>query len=338
MTARRQIQGSDQVSGHSPGRSGAGDPFSRGFPLNPAHHEDWKTSGRFWEKLGSELHWAQQKVKSISPLHRRWMEKNTHSHSYFEVALCLDGTHGYGLGGEVWKIEPGGVLFLPRGVPHDWWYSKTHHSPCKVLWLHFLPLGDVHINLVEHRPPRKIQSSSFMAADVVLEEDLRRACQLLFGDAVAGMHPPTGAAGSFLMFVLHRLCGHLADKGFRETPSAERRLLGQIKAHISSNLTDHLALQDLARVAGYSPFHFHRLFSEVEGMTPRQFIERERLRQARVLLRKGSSVTSAAFDSGFSSCSHFNRAFKKYYGVAPTTWLGGKGDSRPSGRRRAGRG
>lgn len=78
---------------------------------------------------------------------------------------------------------------------------------------------------------------------------------------------------------------------------------------------------DLARVAaqaGLSPFHFLRLFSQVLGVTPHQYLVRLRLMQAaRLLADESRAVTDVAYDVGFGDVSNFVRSFHRAAGVSP---------------------
>ena len=72
------------------------------------------------------------------------------------------------------------------------------------------------------------------------------------------------------------------------------------------------------REAGLSPFHFLRLFSQVLGVTPHQYLVRSRLRRAaRLLADDDRAVTDVAFDVGFGDLSNFVRTFHRAAGVSP---------------------
>ncbi len=103
-------------------------------------------------------------------------------------------------------------------------------------------------------------------------------------------------------------------------PYAEARVLAHIRAHLGENLP----LADLASVAGISTSHFARAFRVSVGETPHRFIVRQRVEHARVLLRAGGkemSLGEAAFQSGFSSQSHFTRCFRALHGLTPGEYL-----------------
>jgi AraC-like DNA-binding protein len=69
-----------------------------------------------------------------------------------------------------------------------------------------------------------------------------------------------------------------------------------------------------------SPFHFARVFRELAGTPPHQYLLRVRLTEAARRLRDGDRVTNACFASGFSHLSHFGRLFHRRFGVLPSQY------------------
>jgi AraC family transcriptional regulator len=97
----------------------------------------------------------------------------------------------------------------------------------------------------------------------------------------------------------------------------ERRITGALR-RIEAEAHGPLALADLAREAGMSPYHFLRTFRQVVGMTPHQLVLRTRLNRAAVRLRTSAEPVSAiAFDAGFGDLSTFNRRFRRLMGCSP---------------------
>lgn len=83
-----------------------------------------------------------------------------------------------------------------------------------------------------------------------------------------------------------------------------------------------LAIETVATEACLSEYHFFRLFKQVFGQTPHQYLHQKRLNHAAQLLgREQASVTEAAIASGFADIHSFSKAFKKHFGVSPTNWL-----------------
>jgi AraC-like DNA-binding protein len=80
-------------------------------------------------------------------------------------------------------------------------------------------------------------------------------------------------------------------------------------------------LEDLAREARLSPYHFLRTFERLTGLTPHQYVRRMRLREAATrLLRDRMKILDVALDSGFGDISNFNRAFRNEFGASPRAY------------------
>ncbi|HPE69880.1 MAG TPA: GyrI-like domain-containing protein [Thermotogota bacterium] len=91
---------------------------------------------------------------------------------------------------------------------------------------------------------------------------------------------------------------------------------------IEKNLQRPMTLEELSSVAGFSRFHFHRIFSAFLGETLGQFISRVRVEKAATILvtDPARSITDVALDCGFSSSSAFSRAFRDFFGKTPSAW------------------
>ena len=72
---------------------------------------------------------------------------------------------------------------------------------------------------------------------------------------------------------------------------------------------------------GLSPFYFQRLFLKETGLSPHEYLVHFRLKKARELLIRGSSIAGAVYDTGFVDQSHFSRAFKRFVGVTPGEYV-----------------
>jgi AraC family transcriptional regulator len=86
---------------------------------------------------------------------------------------------------------------------------------------------------------------------------------------------------------------------------------------MESHISGDVDLESAAREAGFSPFHFHRIFTAITGETPQNCLTRLRLERAANILVKSPaiSITEIAFTCGYSSASAFARAFKRYFGI-----------------------
>ncbi|MBR0812541.1 helix-turn-helix transcriptional regulator [Bradyrhizobium diazoefficiens] len=121
------------------------------------------------------------------------------------------------------------------------------------------------------------------------------------------------------------LAGRFVDvvSGKARKPAApnarDRRRAVEAALWIDDNSHAEVDLEQAAKQAGLSPFHFLRLFSSVLGVTPHQYLVRSRLRHAaRLLADDDIAVTDVAYDVGFGDLSNFVRTFHRAAGVSPT--------------------
>src|SRR5687768_3781059 len=92
-------------------------------------------------------------------------------------------------------------------------------------------------------------------------------------------------------------------------------------AYAAAHLDEDVSLAVLARQAGLSAFHLHRLFSAACGETPKRLTLRLRLERAAVmLLVTRDSILDVALSCGFQSHETFLRAFRRYFGMRPSAY------------------
>jgi AraC family transcriptional regulator of adaptative response/methylated-DNA-[protein]-cysteine methyltransferase len=95
---------------------------------------------------------------------------------------------------------------------------------------------------------------------------------------------------------------------------------------LNSNETESLKLPELASQAGVSPFHLQRTFKKVMGISPRQYLAARKIDNFKTLVRKGESVTSSLYESGFNSSSRLYEHAAEELGMTPATYSrGGRG-------------
>ena len=103
-------------------------------------------------------------------------------------------------------------------------------------------------------------------------------------------------------------------------------LVVDISEYVDANLSDKLTLALIGKHFKISPFHLHRIFKRVTGMTLHDYIESRRLAMLKDELQRGESVTRAAYHAGFSSRSRLYNRIQAKLGMQPGTYRrGGEG-------------
>lgn len=91
------------------------------------------------------------------------------------------------------------------------------------------------------------------------------------------------------------------------------------KEYLTQNFASDISLMEIASYCHVSSFHFSRIFKKFTSYSPHQFLLQLRLKNAELFLKNTQlPVSDIGFSSGFNSIEHFNAAFRKKYGCAPS--------------------
>jgi AraC-like DNA-binding protein len=235
------------------------------------------------------------------------------AHDAIEIALVLEGTVQYTVGGRDILVPEGHVVIVPRGVEH----ATSFVTPVRALalWLG----ADFVAEIADAMGP---EIASLALTPGVLGDKNSRVKSLLtfMVDEVNGAAPGHTRAGEALaesiVIEVLRKAPRAANRGGRDPRVA------QAMAQMHASFAEPLSIDDLAKTARMSRFHFSRLFRDETGQAPYQYLLRIRLASASELLRGGHhSVTEAALAAGFSDLSRFASMFKKHTGKRPSELL-----------------
>lgn len=97
------------------------------------------------------------------------------------------------------------------------------------------------------------------------------------------------------------------------------RRIHKVQNYIESHIGQSLSIEELSTVAGFSKYHFSRIFHGMLRESLAQYVNRIRLEKTLFLLahRGDKNMTEIAYELGFSDSAVFSRAFKNYYGISP---------------------
>lgn len=103
-------------------------------------------------------------------------------------------------------------------------------------------------------------------------------------------------------------------------PAYQYIQIRQSRAFIEKYLAEDLNLNSMAAAAAMSRFHFIRIFQQIYGLTPRQYLRDLRIGKAKMLLHSKRSITDICFDVGYTSLPTFSSAFKRGTGLSPKAY------------------
>lgn len=170
---------------------------------------------------------------------------------------------------------------------------------------------------------RNWRSGRFRLPDQFRRQDslLSRFGQQLSGLSETGSPLETLYAESLATTLVYHLLtqyGHFQDPNRWRAARLDKLVLGQIDDFIDAHLDAQITLQALAVLAHLSPFHFARLFRQVKGCSPYEYVLSRKLAEAqRRLRRNDDAITAIGQQLGFSSASQFARFFRQRTGCSP---------------------
>ncbi|HEY8901018.1 MAG TPA: helix-turn-helix domain-containing protein [Chthoniobacterales bacterium] len=108
-----------------------------------------------------------------------------------------------------------------------------------------------------------------------------------------------------------------------QTGNAEPPMISRAKNFIKENQTEDLSLGQVAKAVNASTFYFCKMFKKATGLNFTEYLSRVRVEKAKnLLLNPNLRISEIAYEVGFQSLTHFNRAFKKIVGRSPTEYRG----------------
>jgi len=203
--------------------------------------------------------------------------------------------------------HPGAVCIMPEGCGSSWEITA--------------PFRFVHVYLSDERLRSGFARTHDRDArlldlpEVTFADDPRLAAPL------SGLARAAEAGDAlYAECALAELYGTLHGKAAAVRGGLAPHVLHRVDDWIEAHLDEAIHLEDLARLAGMSEFHFHRMFRLSRGIAPHAWILERRVDRARALLRRGQSIAGVAAASGFSSQSHLTRVFRRHTGRTPAEY------------------
>ena len=227
-------------------------------------------------------------------------------HDSFSLSYVRKGSFGYRARGQAFELVAGSILV---GHPGDE-YMCTHDHVCGDECLSFYPAPALVETIAASRDIWRTGCVPPLPELMVLGE---------LAQAAAAGSSDVGLDEAGLLFAA-RFAAIVSGR----TPKApegrarDRRRAVEAALWIDAHADEPIDLESAAGAAGVSTFHFLRLFANVLGVTPHQYLVRSRLRRAaRLLAEDPRSITDVAFDVGFADLSNFVRTFHRAAGVSP---------------------
>ncbi len=154
----------------------------------------------------------------------------------------------------------------------------------------------------------KLPHHTFRPGNSRLLQHVRRAFEL------AGDFHHQYFAAVCLLYALHEIMA-MSDDNRLVTPDIEKAVL-YMKEHLRSELT----LEELAKACGLSLSQFKQKFKTQTGISPRHYINYQKIQLSKRLLLEQKSITDIAMELGFSNSSYFTAVFRRFNACTPSEY------------------
>lgn len=226
----------------------------------------------------------------------------THWHKDIEVIHVLSGSLKVIAGDQSFNLNEGNSLYVPGGVTHGAEPTNCIYE-CSV----FSP------TLLYSTPKISSYIKSKIVSPVFFEEN--KYVYLFFKSLQEKGDGYEFEVISSLNNIAYLSYKSQAENAVLKKYSAER--IKQSLVYIEENFSGEINLAELSKQSSMSPNYFCKVFKDITGQTPTEYIATFRIDMACEMLLMGKSVTETSLDCGFNDLSYFIHIFKRHKGISP---------------------
>lgn len=244
-----------------------------------------------------------------------------HWHTPIEIIMPIENYYDVSTKRELITMQEGDILLINSGVVHG--MPSTIHGERIILQADISLLHNVaDIESTLSTIPQALLLSPDTAPSI--HEQLKTLMLEIYREYFSGTILISASIYGKLLEMLVLIGREYAGKRnafdtVSGKPKEHTEKLMTVCSYIHDHCTEDLCLDDVAALAGFSKYHFSRLFKNYTGVSFYKYLNKKRMEHAEKLLVDPSlSITEVALQSGFSSLSAFIRMFKLIKDCTPT--------------------
>ena len=228
------------------------------------------------------------------------ISKKQHQHTDFEIHIIEEGCQQYAVGNDTYRVEKGQFLLIAPNVVHQALDAAENTGKFAITFQ--LPFDGSFNCLFSAVTPRMAENLGFIASEAALRRDISNT---LIENTLL----------EILVGIL-RMAGR--KEKVRSNQQEENPVITFAKQYIADNIDRAPSVTEVATYCYLSNKQFTRLFCSAEGVSPGEYILRQRVQRIECLLRESSlSLKQISRQMHFGSEHYLNAFFKKYAGMPP---------------------
>ena len=271
---------------------------------------------------------APQKIEYRDDVHRsffclKYEKKRNIStkfgyHNVFEIYFLIEGKCKFFIDDTVYVLKPGNLVIIPPDVLHRAYYEKDVPITRYVLYFEstmLLPKVKEALLSAGHYVRRLTVPTSELAS---IFENIKKENYL-----PDEMSEPL--AQGYITSIAALISRSIENQDSIDI-KIQNKLVEATIAHIKSNYSNNISLEDTAKELSVNFRYLSRLFKIKTGIGFNEYLNLYRLSQAKAILSgsPSKSIAEIAYDCGFNDSNYFSLKFKKLFGVSPTNFKNGK--------------
>jgi AraC family transcriptional regulator len=224
--------------------------------------------------------------------------------------------------GEIWvtrQIGPGDIFVTRSKTPYEVRFSSPVGEELEIIQVHVAV--DHWLASLEAVYPSKgeeVEVIDFFGRDEALAYLCFACAEMLSARTFGKSKRVADLAQLIASFLAEKYTDVASEKPDFRGGLPIRQVL-KVEDYVHERFAEDISVEALAELVELSPFHFSRVFKQATGMSPLQFVTRERITRAQQLIRESSrSLIEIALEVGYTSPSYFTKVFRRVTGVTPT--------------------
>jgi AraC-like DNA-binding protein len=248
------------------------------------------------------------------------MTKSSHSfprhwHETYVVEVVEQGINNFWCEGKTYSAGPGSILVIQPGEVHTGYPAAESELTYRSLYpsesfMRALARDIYGKEMMPHFAQKVIRDPRLAATVIQAHRLLECSVDRMKGHSLMIM-----AIGQLItMHSESKFCAVASSSSIHSK-------INRAISYLTENYHQNISLNEISTLSGLSEFHFVRIFRRATGLPPYEYLVAIRVEKARKLLSKGLPIAEVAVRSGFYDQSHFNRHFKRIYGITPGAYL-----------------
>lgn len=249
-----------------------------------------------------------------------------HCYNCMEIGLCLEGNGVIFIPGkDKQSFQSGSVVIIPKGSHH----SQQNMGQPSTRWRYIAINEDlltqdapIRCRIEISRLLRFARSNGILLPDQSMTTEIVQLIQHMFEIKSSCSNAVLAELESIVLLILSRVARDLGTSAiFSGRPSSITHAIDPALQLVTTSYQQDIRVEQMARACALSESHFRKVFVQIMGVSPLEYLNRYRIKRSMYLLQTTTApISLIAEECGFPTITTFNRNFLRYNRISPSQW------------------